>query len=100
MVVSNEPGVYFSGQYGIRIENLVRVEYRSAADESATGHGPFVGFVDLTVMPYARELSDKRLLSRLEIKQTDRYHETVFELLSEDLNEQERLWLKQATLPL
>lgn len=100
MVLSNEPGVYFDGQYGIRIENLVLVEYRCGADDSATGHGPFLGFDDLTLVPYARALIDSSVLSKLEIKQINQYHERVYQALVDELTPAERQWLKQATEPL
>src|SRR3990167_4231183 len=56
MVVSNEPGLYLTNQYGIRIENLCVVREVYSTEKSITGHGPFYGFDDLTLVPYALNL--------------------------------------------
>jgi Xaa-Pro aminopeptidase len=100
MVVSNEPGVYFPGQYGIRIENLVAVTALCEPEDSPTGHGPFYGFYDLTLVPYARNLIEPSLLSVSECKWINDYHQQVFDALQADLNVKERAWLQQATAPL
>ena len=91
MIVSNEPGVYFPNQYGIRIENLCLV--KKQADH-------FYQFEDLTVVPYARKLINIGELSATEIHWIDQYHQHVYDLLKNDLPEDVRKWLEQATRPL
>ena len=98
-MVSNEPGVYFPGQYGIRIENLVAVAKLCESEDSPTGHGPFYGFYDLTLVPYARNLIEPSLLSADECQWINDYHQQVFDALQADLNVKERAWLQQATAP-
>lgn len=100
MIVSNEPGVYFAGEYGIRIENLCAIEEKVSIAQSPTGHGPFLGLTDLTKVPYAQNLIDANLLTPDEIKQVNDYHHDVYETLSGDLPEDVRIWLEKATQPL
>ena len=97
MIVSNEPGVYFADQYGIRIENLCLI---IEALPEVGGNGPFYTFEDLTKVPYARNLIDKNLLSTQEIQWIDDYHRQIYELLCDDLNSDQRTWLALATAPL
>jgi Xaa-Pro aminopeptidase len=92
MVISNEPGLYREGEYGIRIENLVAVEYRQKTD-----YGDFYGFKQLTLFPYERRLIDISLLDEHEIAQIDAYHQKVRELLGPNLDHEEVLWLKEKT---
>lgn len=99
MIVSNEPGVYFAGQYGIRIENLCAIIESVPATESKSGE-PFYLFADLTKVPYARNLIDKAKLTSQEIRWIDEYHREVYELLGGDLTEDQRTWLAMATAPL
>lgn len=100
MIVSNEPGLYFDGQYGIRIENLCAITQAYSAAESATDHGPFYTLEDLTMVPYARKLIDKAMLSAQEIAWVNDYHQKIFDLLSKDLPQHACAWLKHATQPL
>ena len=91
MVVSNEPGVYFENQYGIRIENVCEIVEDDAG---------FLTMADFTMVPYARNLIDCALLTTREIKQVNAYHEAVYTLLSKELPSDARDWLCTATLPL
>ena len=100
MIVSNEPGVYFTGQYGIRIENLCVIKQAASQEESATGHGPFYHLYDLTLVPHERKLIDKNMLTSLEIHWLDKYHRRILDTLLEDLDEKERAWLEEACQPL
>lgn len=97
MIVSNEPGVYFNGEYGIRIENLILTKEVIRAEASDTGHGPFYGFEDLTLVPYEPKLIDKSLLSADEIQQINRYHDQIISTISADLSEKALDWLKRTT---
>lgn len=97
MVVSNEPGLYFNGKYGIRIENLCEIVEAVSIEKSATGSGPFYTMADLTVVPYARKLIEVTLLSAQEIAWINEYHQAIFNLLEKDLSSDERMWLKSAT---
>ena len=100
MIVSNEPGVYIEGQYGIRIENLCLVRERYTVNDSLTGHGPFYEFEDLTLVPYDRKLIQREILTAEEIQWIDTYHQWVFESLKGDCSDALRTWLKEATRPL
>lgn len=100
MVVSNEPGLYFSGKYGIRIENLCEIVEKIPAQNSLTGNGPFYSMADLTMVPYARKLIDVTMLSAQEIKWIDEYHQKIYALLEKELTEDVRAWLKTETKPL
>ena len=75
-IISNEPGFYLTGQYGIRIENLLAVEKED---------NEFLGFRDLTLFPYDARLIEKSLLNEEELKQINDYHKHVYAELSERL---------------
>src|SRR3990167_91923 len=100
MIVSNEPGLYLTGQYGIRIENVCEIVEKIAADESRSGNGPFYGLADLTMVPYARKLIDIHLLAPQEIQWINDYHHDIYHFIVEDLPSEVREWLKEATAPL
>lgn len=97
MIISNEPGYYKEGAYGIRIENLVLVtplEKLQGADRET------MGFETLTLAPMDRRLIDKELLTPAEIEWINDYHARVAETISPDLDNDTRAWLKAATAPL
>ena len=100
MVVSNEPGLYFSGQYGIRIENLCEIVEVISKENSPTDSGAFYSMADLTLVPYAKELIDKTLLSAQEIKWIDEYHQHIVDVLLSDLPVEVGEWLQAVTKPL
>lgn len=93
MVVSNEPGLYKAGQYGIRIENLILVV--NAAESE--GFGRFYKFETLTLCPYDLRLIDREMLTAEEIGQINDYHRMVRERLNPLLNDAEREWLAART---
>lgn len=96
MVISNEPGYYKAGAYGIRCENLVVV--REAVVD--TGDGPaMLEFETITMAPFDLRLVDVSLLSEGEIAWLDGYHATVREKLSPHLEGGDLRWLEQATQP-
>jgi Xaa-Pro aminopeptidase len=97
MIVSNEPGYYKAGAYGIRIENLLLV--RSAV-EVPGGERPLLSFETLTLAPIDLRPIAPELLTLQEIAWLDIYHERVREALSPHLSGDDRAWLEQATRPL
>jgi Xaa-Pro aminopeptidase len=97
MILSNEPGYYREGAYGIRIENLVLVE---PAESIEGGDLPMHGFETLTLAPIDRRLVAPRLLSPEEIGWLDAYHARVEATLSPLLSGQDAAWLTAATRPL
>ncbi|MCC6623990.1 MAG: aminopeptidase P family protein [Deltaproteobacteria bacterium] len=96
MIVSNEPGFYLAGQYGIRIENLVTVVDLDVDH----GFGPFYGFDDLTLVPYCRRLIDLALLTPQERAEVDAYHARVRDRIARRLPADARHWLERETAPL
>src|SRR6185503_1296357 len=95
MIVSNEPGYYKTGAYGIRIENLVAV---TKLGESEAGE--MLGFETLTLAPIDRALVDTSLLSAEEIAWLDAYHARVRAEIGPQVQGDERAWLEAATAPL
>ncbi len=96
MILSNEPGYYKAGEYGIRIENLVLVESR----EIAGMEGEWLGFETLTLVPIDRTLVDRSLLSEAEIAWWNRYHAKVREVLAPQLEGDALVWLERSCAPL
>ena len=93
MIVSDEPGVYKEGKYGIRIENLILVTEGTQSEE----FGKFLRFETLTLCPYDLKLIDRTMLTNEEVQQINDYHRQVRERLTPLLNEQEQAWLNQHT---
>ena len=96
MILSNEPGYYKAGEYGIRIENLVLVERR----EIAGAEGEFFGFETLTFAPIDRTLVDVALLTAEERAWFDGYHAQVRAILAPQLSGADLGWLEAACAPL
>ncbi len=97
MIVSNEPGYYKDGEYGIRIENL---EVVMPAEPVGTGDRPMHRFQALTLAPIDRRLVDKSLLSAEEIAQFDAYHARVLAEIGPLVEPEVRAWLEVACAPL
>lgn len=95
MVTSNEPGLYFAGQYGIRLENLILCVKREK-----TEFGQFMGFDVLTYVPFDKDAIAVGQMSREEIGMLNHYHRQVYETLSPYLEGDEKEWLKEACAPL
>ena len=93
MILSNEPGYYKAGAWGIRIENLLLVEKRAIDGAERS----MLGFETLTLAPIARELIDLRLLRPDEIAWIDTYHARVRKALSPMMDASTRTWLRAAT---
>ena len=96
MVISNEPGFYLNGAYGIRIESLVMVK-EATGDAGDAG---FMNFETLTLAPIDRALMKQELLDPNEIAWLDKYHQTVRNQLSKLLETPVASWLADATKPL
>ncbi len=92
MILSNEPGYYKSGEYGIRIENLVLVEPREIVGAEA----PFLGFETLTFAPIDRALVATELLTPEETAWWNGYHADVLAKLGPQLAGGDRAWLEAA----
>jgi len=97
MIVSNEPGYYKTGAYGIRIENLVTV-IELARPPGA--ERDLLGFETLTLCPIDRALVDTSLLAPAEIAWLDAYHARVREVIAPLVDGPTRAWLEGATRPL
>ena len=97
MVVSNEPGYYKSGGYGIRIENLVMV--RTVKPQKGW-EKKLLGFETLTCAPFDLNLIEPKLLTRGEIEWINGYHAWVRKSLEKKLDKPVRAWLAKATKPL
>lgn len=96
MILSNEPGYYKAGEYGIRIENLLLVVERDLPGGEAT----MLAFETLTLAPIERDLIDADLLSHEERAWLDAYHARVAETLGLVLPEDDRAWLAEKCAPI
>lgn len=92
MVLSNEPGYYKEGHYGIRLENLVVVQRAHEYFER-----PSLCFETLTLVPFNRKLIDVDMLSQEEWEWLNAYHQTVRETLLPHLDPDTAAWLVEAT---
>ena len=100
MVVSNEPGYYEEGEFGIRIENLLMIVKRETPH--AFNGRTYLGFEPLTHVPIQLSLLDRSLLTPTEVCWIDSYHATVWARVSPLLADgcEGWRWLREATLPL
>ena len=96
MILSNEPGYYKAGEFGIRIENLVLTVER----QMEQAEGRYLGFETLTFVPIDRTLIDKNLLSPDEIAWVDAYHAKVRAIVAPQLEGDDLAWLERETQPL
>jgi len=93
MIISNEPGFYAAGKFGIRIENLVVVETRTIAGAER----PMLGFETISLAPIDLRLIEPKMLTEVEIAWLDAYHKRVRKMLSPLVDRATRAWLAQAT---
>ena len=87
MILSNEPGYYKEGEYGIRIENLILVQ-------KSPKNSNFLDFKTLTLAPIDKNLIDFKMLTYPEKKWLYDYHQEIYDNLANKLNQSERKWLK------
>jgi Xaa-Pro aminopeptidase len=96
MICSNEPGYYKTGEYGIRVENLVLV----VPKEVAGAEKKMLGFETLTHAPIDRTLIDLALLTPAERRWVDEYHARVLEVVGPQLKDEAKAWLEAQCRPL
>jgi len=94
MIISNEPGFYLPGRWGIRLENLELVV------ETAGANKPFLAFEPLTLAPFDRRVLEVELLTTAERSWLDAYHARVFAAIGPLLPVADRDWLEAHTAPL
>ncbi len=97
MILSNEPGFYKHGEFGIRIENLLIV---SKPEAIIGGDRPMLGFETLTLCPIERRLIEQRLLTREELEWLDSYHARVWRELRPLVGGPTAMWLTKACAPI
>jgi Xaa-Pro aminopeptidase len=97
MIVSNEPGYYKEGAYGIRIENL---QFVTPPAPIPGGERPMLGFETLTLAPIDRNLIDTDMLTAEERAQMDAYHARVLAVISPSVEPDVRAWLEEVCAPL
>ena len=92
MITSDEPGLYLTGKYGIRLENLLRCVEKETGE-----YGTFLGFEPLTMCPFDLDAVEVSALTAEEKALLNAYHRTVRETLSPYMTDEEKAWLGQAT---
>lgn len=95
MTLTDEPGLYLAGKFGVRIENTVLV-----SDYMSTEFGKFLQIEPLTLCPIDTTPIDVDMLLPEEIDWLNAYHHSVYEKLSPFLDEEEKIWLENATKPI
>jgi Xaa-Pro aminopeptidase len=85
MIVSNEPGYYLPGEFGIRVENLVYV--------TKTDNPNFLGFETLTLIPYAKELIDYSALTSNELDYIKNYYQKLRDIIHPLLSDEAKTWI-------
>ena len=94
MIISNEPGYYKAGDYGIRIENLVLVKL---AEEIRNSENKMLEFETLTLAPIDLSITKVSELSKEEKTWINNYHQNVFDTYKDSLSKMELNWLSLAT---
>ncbi|CAE6944206.1 COG0006 Xaa-Pro aminopeptidase [Vibrio sp. B1REV9] len=92
MVITNEPGVYREGEYGVRIENIMKV-----VEVEQNEFGTFYGFETITLAPIATNALDLSMLDQGDIDWLNHYHTRVYKALSPTLDNHDKTWLQRAT---
>ena len=94
MITSDEPGLYFPGAYGIRLENLML-----CVEGQVTDYGTFLSFETLTLTPFDLDAVDPSMLTEGEKALLNAYHSRVYEAISPHLPPDEAAWLKKVVRP-
>lgn len=92
MVMSNEPGIYRAGKYGLRVENMMLV-----IEKGESEFGQFLGFDTLTLCPLELKAINKAYYTQAEIDWINAYHRNIYTQLSAFLSEDEKAWLASKT---
>lgn len=92
MICSDEPGLYFAGDFGTRTENLIL-----CVEDEKNEYGQFLRFEFLTKAPIDLEALDTRFMDDADIERLNTYHKDVYETISPYMNEEEKEWLKHVT---
>lgn len=92
MVITNEPGIYIEGKYGIRTENMMVCQKYEENE-----FGEFFNFETLTYVPIDLDLIDKTILNKDELDWLNNYHKMVYEKIAPNLDDEQREWLKKYT---
>nr|WP_275111110.1 M24 family metallopeptidase C-terminal domain-containing protein [Labilibaculum sp. DW002] len=92
MISSNEPGFYKEGAYGIRHENLILCK-----EAETSQYGEFLDFETITLCHFETKGLQMELLTPVEKKWLNNYHQLVFDTLSPDLDDDHKTWLKEKT---
>ena len=95
MTLTDEPGLYLAGKFGVRIENTVQI-----SDYMSTEFGKFLQIEPLTLCPIDTTPIDVDMLLPEEIDWLNAYHHSVYKKLSPFLDEEEKIWLENATKPI
>lgn len=95
MTLTDEPGLYLAGKFGVRIENTVLI-----SDYMSTEFGKFLQIEPLTLCPIDTTPIDVDMLLPEEIDWLNAYHHSVYEKLSPFLDDEEKIWLENATKPI
>ena len=92
MICSDEPGLYFAGDFGTRTENLIL-----CVEDEKNEYGQFLKFEFLTKAPIDLEAMDTRFMDDADIERLNTYHKDVYETISPYMNDEEKEWLKHVT---
>ena len=92
MICSDEPGLYFAGNFGTRTENLIL-----CVEDEKNEYGQFLKFEFLTKAPIDLEALDTRFMDDADIERLNTYHKDVYETISPYMNDEEKEWLKHVT---
>ena len=92
MLLTNEPGLYREGEYGIRLENMILV-----TEDEKNEFGQFLKFENMTLCHFERRLIDRAQLTQAERRWVDDYHRLVYEKLSPGLSDPVKTWLQEKT---
>ena len=94
MITSNEPGFYCTGRFGIRHENLIL-----CLKGDKNENGQFMYFENLTMVPFDWDAIDRKYMTDRDISLLNEYHSEVYKRISPYLDEDEKAWLREKTMP-
>ena len=92
MIITNEPGIYFEGEFGIRLENELL-----CCEGTKNEYGQFMHFEAITFVPFDLDAIDTSIMTAHDKELLNNYHKEVFEKVSPFLNDEEKAWLEKYT---